>query len=450
MSNPHSDIGRKRQRAIYVAGVGGQRPLVPVAQAELEKAAQAAMSPAAWAYVAGGAGRESTLDANRAAFERWRIVPRVLRDVEHRDLSIELFGQSLPSPLLLCPIGVLGLAHKEADLAVARAAATLRVPYIFSNQASVPMETCAAAMGDAPHWFQLYWSRSDELVASFVRRAGACRCSAIVLTLDTTMLGWRPRDLDLGSLPFMQGQGIAQYTSDPVFRTQLGRANPSADAKAMADRPDEPRSGDGSSGTTRPTSETKPPLNLQTIATVLEQKANFPGGLLKNLTSGDPRAAVQRFMTTYSRPSLRWDDLKFLRSHTKLPILLKGVLHPDDAKKAVELGLDGLIVSNHGGRQIDGEIASLDALPAVAEAVNGKIPVLFDSGVRGGADVFKALALGATAVCLGRPYVYGLALAGQRGVEEVIGNVLAEFDLTLGLAGCAGVKEVTPEAVARG
>jgi lactate 2-monooxygenase len=435
MTSRHADIGRKRQRAIYVAGAGGQRPAVPVGQAALEEAAVAAMTPAARAYVAGGAGRESTMDANRAALERWRIVPRVLRNVEQRDLSIDLFGQKHPSPLLLAPIGALEMAHPEADLAVARAAAAMRVPYIFSNQASVPMETCAAAMGDAPRWFQLYWSRSNDLVASFVRRAEACGCSAIVLTLDTTMLGWRPRDLDLGSLPFIRGQGIAQYTSDPVFRAELGRANP----------PDEPRL----VGTTRPTEPSRPPLNLETIALALEQKANFPGGLLKNLMSGDPRAAVQRFMTTYSRPSLQWEDLKFLRQQTKLPVLLKGVLHPDDAKKAVELGINGVIVSNHGGRQIDGAIASLDALSAVAEAVNGRIPVLFDSGIRGGADVFKALALGATAVCLGRPYVYGLTLAGQHGVEDVIGNVLAEFDLTLGLAGCSSVREITRAALNR-
>ena len=194
---------------------------MPVAWTALEQAAQAVMSPDAWAYVAGGAGREATMDANRAAFDRWVIVPRVLRDVETRDLSIELFGRRLPSPLLLCPIGVLEMAHREADLAVARAAAALGVPYIFSNQASVPMETCAAAMGDAPRWFQLYWSRSNELVASLVKRAETCGCDAIVLTLDTTMLGWRPRDLDLGSLPFLKGQGIAQYTSDPVFRALL-------------------------------------------------------------------------------------------------------------------------------------------------------------------------------------------------------------------------------------
>jgi isopentenyl diphosphate isomerase/L-lactate dehydrogenase-like FMN-dependent dehydrogenase len=444
MSEPHSDIGRRRQRDIYVAGVGGRRPAVPVAQVELERAAQAVMSTEAWAYLAGGAGRESTMDANRAAFDRWSVVPRVLRDVERRDLSVELWGQRLPSPLLLCPIGVLELFHRDADLAVAKAAAALGVPYILSNQASVPMETCAAAMGASPRWFQLYWSRSNELVASFVRRAEACGCSAIVVTLDTTMLGWRPRDLDLGSLPFLQGQGIAQYTSDPVFRAGLRGSSVGAEP-APPSNASPPAEGGPSSATAAP----KPPLNLLTIATALEQKANFPGGLLKNLASGEPRAAVQRFLTTYSRPSLQWDDLKFLRQHTKLPLVLKGVLHPDDARKALEYGVDGLVVSNHGGRQIDGEIASLEALPTVAEAVGGKIPVLFDSGVRGGADVFRALALGATAVCIGRPYVYGLAIAGQRGVEEVVGNVLAEFDLTMGLAGCTNVAEVTREALAR-
>lgn len=440
MNSDSSDIGRSRQREIYIAGVAGHRPAVPVAAAELEKAAQLAMSPEAFAYIAGGAGRESTMVNNRAALDRWQIVPRRLRDCEQRDLSVELFGRKLPTPLLLAPIGVAEMAHRDADLAVARAAASFRVPHIFSNQASVPMEACAAVMGDAPRWFQLYWSKSNDVVASFVRRAEACGCSAIVLTLDTTMLGWRPRDLDLAYLPFLEGKGIAQYTSDPVFLREMreGRAKP----------PAEPRSVDGSSGTVRPT--TQPPLNLQTIATALAQKANFPGGLLKNLASPDPRAAVQQFVATYSRPNITWDDLKFLRQHTKLPIVLKGILHAADAKLALEHGVDGLIVSNHGGRQIDGEIGSLDALPGVVEAVAGKIPVLFDSGVRGGADVFKALALGATAVCLGRPYVYGLALAGEAGVREVISNVLAEFDLTMGLAGCRNVGEIGRESVVHG
>lgn len=367
--------------------------------------------------------------ANRAALDRWRIVPRRLRDCEARDLSVELFGRRLPAPLLLAPIGVAEMAHPDADLAVARAAAALGVPHIFSNQASVPMERCAAAMGAAPRWFQLYWSKSNDVVASFVRRAEACGCDAIVLTLDTTMLGWRPRDLGLGYLPFLQGKGIAQYTSDPVFMREVreGRLGASAPTRAA---------------------EAKPPLTLPTIATALAQKANFPGGLLKNLASGEPRAAVARFVATYSRANLTWDDLKFLRQHTRLPIVLKGILHAEDARLAVAHGADGIVVSNHGGRQIDGEIASLDALPGVVEAVGGKIPVLFDSGVRGGADVFKALALGATAVCLGRPYVYGLAVAGEAGVREVIANVLAEFDLTLGLAGCRSVGEIRRDCVA--
>lgn len=424
MNPAHADIGRQRQRAIYVAGVGGRRPLVPVAPAELEAAARAAMSPEAFAYVAGGAGREATMAANRAALDRWRIVPRRLRDCETRDLSVELFGKRLPTPLLLAPIGVAEMAHPEADLAVARAAAVWGVPHIYSNQASVPMERCAAAAGTAPRWFQLYWSRSNDVVASFARRAEACGCDALVLTLDTTMLGWRPRDLDLAYLPFLEGKGIAQYTSDPVFMRE-----------ALAAGPD-PRA-------------PRPPLSLRAVATALAQKANHPGGLLGNLTSRAPRAAVQRFIATYSRPNITWDDLKFLRAQTRLPIVLKGILHAADARLAVEHGADGVIVSNHGGRQIDGEIGALDALPGVVEAVAGRIPVLFDSGVRGGADVFKALALGARAVCLGRPYVYGLAAAGEAGVREVIGNVLAEFDLTLGLAGCASAAEVRRDAVER-
>ncbi|HLP24569.1 MAG TPA: alpha-hydroxy-acid oxidizing protein, partial [Acidobacteriota bacterium] len=210
MSQPHSDIGRSRQREIYIAGVGGKRPRVPVAPAELERAAQAAMTPEAFAYIAGGAGREVTMSNNRAALDRWQIVPRRLRDCETRETSIELFGRKLATPLLIAPIGVAEMAHRDADLAVARAAASLGVPHIFSNQASMTMEACAAVMGDSPRWFQLYWSKSNEVVASFVRRAEACGCEAIVLTLDTTMLGWRPRDLDLGYLPFLEGKGIAQ------------------------------------------------------------------------------------------------------------------------------------------------------------------------------------------------------------------------------------------------
>ena len=382
------------------------------------------MSADAFAYVAGSAGLESTAAANREAFERLRIVPRVFRDVAVRDTSIELFGRRLPTPLLLAPIGVLEMAHRDADLAVARAAAAEGVPMIFSSQASVGMEDCAAAMGEAPRWFQLYWSTSDELAASLVGRAETSGCAAIVVTLDTTLFGWRPGDLDLAFLPFSLAKGIAQYTSDPVFQ------------RLVEQRLREP----------------KPPagrITPQAVRSLVELTRRYPGTFWHNLRSGAPRAAVRLFLDIYSRPSLTWDDLAFLRGATKLPILLKGVLDPDDARIAVDRGVSGIVVSNHGGRQVDGAIASIDALPAVVDAVGDQVPVLLDSGIRGGADVFKALALGARAVLVGRPYVYGLALAGEKGVREVIRNFQAEFDLTMGLAGCRSISEVASTRLAR-
>lgn len=416
MSAPSRDPGVERQRALYLAGVAGSRPAVPTEPDGLEQRARAVMSARSYAYFAGGAGVEWTLRANRAAFDRWRIVPRVLRDVSTRDTSVELLGQRLPVPILLAPIGVLELAHPEADLAAARAAASLGLPLIFSTQASVPMEPCAAAMGASPRWYQLYWSRVDELMLSFVRRAEACGCRAIVVTLDTTFLGWRPRDLELGHLPFLRGMGIAQYTSDPVFQASLSQP-PAMEPPRVRVTP-------------------------SSLATLVEQAARHPGSLFGNLASGRGRAAVRRFLEVFSRPSLTWSDLDRLRAVTRLPILLKGVLHPDDARRAVDAGMSGVIVSTHGGRQVDGSVASLDALPAVVVAVAGRVPVLLDSGVRTGADVFKALALGAAAVCVGRPWVYGLALAGEEGVRSVLQNLWAEFDLTLALTGCRAVGEV--------
>ena len=411
-----------RQTEIYLAGTRGVRPRVPVDADRLEQAAQRAMSREAFAYTAGGAGSESTVRANRAAFDRWRIVPRVLRDVSIRNTSIDLFGRRLPAPLVLSPIGVLELMHRDADLAVARAAASLGVPMVFSNQASVPMEACAAAMGDAPRWFQLYWSKDDELVESLVHRAERCGCEVIVVTLDTTLLGWRTRDLELGHLPFLLGKGIAQYTSDPVFMRKLREP---LDAPAPA----------------------RGRLTLGALRSALAMSGAVPGGRLRNLKSGDALAAVRRFVATYSRTSLTWSDLPFLRERTRLPIVLKGVLHPDDARRAVDAGVDGVLVSNHGGRQVDGSIAALDALPSIVDAVAGSVPVLFDSGVRGGADVFRALALGARAVGIGRPYAYGLALAGEAGVREVIGNILAELELTMALAGGATVPDIGRDAL---
>jgi len=406
-----------RQREIYLPGTSGQTPAVPVDLDQLEAQAKAKMSARAYTYIAGGAGKEETIHHNRTAFGQWRIQPRMLRDVSERDMSIELFGQKLASPFLLAPIGVLEMAHAEADIAVGRAAARFGIPMIFSNQASVPMEETAAAMGDAPYWFQLYWSKSNDLVASLVERAEKCGCGAIVVTLDTTMLGWRIQDLDLAHLPFLQGQGIAQYVSDPVFQKLL-------------DEPEEA------------TEQPKQKLNYDTIRNVVQLMRNYPGGFFENFRSRRPLKAVRKFIDIYTNPALNWDDLPFLRKHTNLPIILKGILHPDDARKAIDVGVDGLIVSNHGGRQVDGAISAIEALPEVVSSVEGQLPVLMDSGIRSGADAFKALALGAKAVCIGRPYVYGLTLGGEFGVAEVLKNMLADFDLTMGLAGCTSVEEI--------
>jgi lactate 2-monooxygenase len=344
----------------------------------------------------------------------------MLRDVSVRDTSIELFGIKLQSPILLAPIGVLELAHPNADVAVAKAAAAMNVPYIFSNQASRPMEEVSSVMGNSHRWFQLYWSKSNELIKSFVQRAEKCGCTAIVVTLDTTMLGWRTRDLDVAYLPFLEGKGIAQYTSDPVFQELMNEAEP----------------------------RTKRSITLYSIAGLLKIIKSYPEkNFLTKLVSGRPVKAVQKFISIYSNPALAWNDLKYLKDVTKLPIILKGILQADDARKAIDFGMNGVIVSNHGGRQVDGSISSIDALPLVVEAVQNKIPVLMDSGIRGGADIFKAQALGARAVCIGRPYVYGLAVAGEQGVKEILQNMLADFELTMGLAGCKNIAEITRENI---
>jgi lactate 2-monooxygenase len=413
--------GRQRQADIYLAGARGRKPRVPQSAAVLERAARRAMSREGFAYIAGGAGLETTMKENRAAFERVRIVPRMLRGPGTRKLEVELFGRTLPAPILIAPVGVLEMAHRDGDVAVARAAAATAVPMIFSSQASRPLEECAAAMGDAPRWFQLYMSTSDELVHSFVSRAERAGCEAIVVTLDTTMLGWRLRDLDLGYLPFLAGKGIAQYVSDPAFQRLVDEAPP-------------PERG---------------AVTPAAIRALWRLARAYPGSTWANLRSPRPRQAVRTFLDVFARPSLNWADLGSVRDATRLPILLKGILHPDDARRALDVGVDGFVVSNHGGRQVDGAIASLDALPGIVEAVGARVPVLLDSGIRGGADVFKALALGATAVLIGRPYCYGLAVAGEAGVREVIQNFVADFDLTSGLAGCASLAEIGRESVTR-
>lgn len=411
------------QRDIYLRGFAGNIPRVPIDWNALEEKARASMSLHAWAYIAGGAGLESTVSSNRSDFEAVKIVPRMLRDTSQRDTSVNVLGSTLASPLFLAPVGVLEMVHPEADVAVAKAAASLGVPYIFSNQSSRPMEEVAAVMGDSPRWFQLYWSKSNDLVASFVQRAERIGCSAIVVTLDTTHLGWRTRDLSLAYLPFLEGKGIAQYTSDPVFQRLMDEPAPAME---------------------------RPRITPALLSGLVKMVNAYPGsGFFRKLKSGRPQKAVQKFTSIYSNPALTWKDLSFLRQHTKLPILLKGILHPDDASMALDHGMNGIIVSNHGGRQVDGSISTIAALPAIAAAVRGKVPVLLDGGIRGGADMFKAIALGATAVCIGRPYVYGLAVAGAEGVSEVLRNLMAEFYFTMGLAGINKVNEITPDTLAR-
>jgi isopentenyl diphosphate isomerase/L-lactate dehydrogenase-like FMN-dependent dehydrogenase len=379
------------QFEIYLAGQAGRRPELPhFTAADWERAFADTVTPEAHGYVAGAAGSEDTLRENLEAFRRWRIVPRMLRDISARDLRLELFGTELGAPVLLAPVGVQAIVHPEGELATARAAASVGVPMIHSTAASHSIEDVASALGETPRWFQLYWPNDAELAASFVERAEAAGYSAIVLTLDTFMLAWRPRDLGAAYLPFLKGIGIANYLSDPVFRAALERS------------PEE-----------------------------------------------DLPAAIGHWAAIFSDPTVTWDRLGFLREHTGLPILLKGILHPVDARRAVDAGIDGVIVSNHGGRQVDGAIAALDALPEVVTAVPDGYPVLFDGGIRGGADVVKALALGAQAVLLGRPYVWGLGAAGEDGVRQVLRSLLAEIDLTMALSGLTALAQVSDEILRR-
>jgi isopentenyl diphosphate isomerase/L-lactate dehydrogenase-like FMN-dependent dehydrogenase len=376
------------QYEIYGAGLGGHAPELPIAPAAWEERFRASVPAQAYDYIAGGAGSEDTMRANLEAFRRRRLVPRMLRDVEARDLGVRLLGADLPAPLLLAPIGVQGIVHEEGELAPARAASALGVPVVLSTAATRSNEEVAAACGDGPRWFQLYWSRDRDVIESLVGRAERAGYRAIVVTVDNQLLAWRPRDLATAYLPFLQGIGIAHYLTDPVFRAQLER----------------------------------PPEE-------------------------DLPAAVGRWASIATNPALDWDDLAFLRERTRLPILLKGILHPDDARRAVDAGLDGVVVSNHGGRQLDGAVATLDALPTVVAAVPDGFPVLLDSGIRTGADIVKALALGARAVLLGRPYVWGLGVAGEEGVRAVLRGLLADLDLTLALSGHRAVGELSPDVL---
>ena len=390
---PSSQIpsGPLRQQQIYTACLTGDALSIPASLEILEQKAKEILPPPAFDYVAGGAGGEDTVRANRQAFYRWRIVPRMLRDVSKRELSVEVLGERLPAPVILGPVGVQGILHANGEIASARAAAGLGLPFVLSTASSRTIEEVAQAAGAAgggPRWFQLYWGKNPDLTANMLERAEQAGYRVLVVTLDTTMLAWRERDLQHAYLPFILGQGIANYLSDPVFR-----------------------------------------------------------GLLPQPPEQNPAAAIQLWASLFSNTALTWNDIPFLRKHTRLPIILKGILHADDAARAVDAGVDGIIVSNHGGRQVDGATASLDALPVIARQVNGRVPVLFDGGIRRGADILKALALGARAVLLGRLYTWGLAVGGELGVLDVVTNLLADFDLTLALSGHVCCRDLDPSAL---
>jgi lactate 2-monooxygenase len=378
------------QNEIYLAGLSGVVPSLPMSFAELERRAELALPPGTWSYVAGGAGDEHTQRANRSAFEHWGLVPRMLRATTERDLSVELFGTTFPTPVFLAPIGVIGICTQDGhgDLAAARAAAATGVPMVASTLSQDPLEDVAAEFGETPGFFQLYCPTDPEVAASLVHRAEAAGYRGIVVTLDTWVTGWRPRDLSTSNFPQLRGRCLANYFSDPVFRSRLQKT------------PEE-----------------------------------------------DPGAAILTWALTFGRP-LAWDDLAWLRTLTALPIVLKGICHAEDARRAVDAGFDGIYVSNHGGRQANGGLAAIDCLGDVAAAVPD-VPVLFDSGVRSGTDVVKALALGATAVGIGRPLIYGAALDGAKGIEHVLTTMLAEADLLMAVDGYPTVANLGPDAIRR-
>ncbi|HEY2505981.1 MAG TPA: alpha-hydroxy-acid oxidizing protein [Streptosporangiaceae bacterium] len=378
------------QEEIYLNGLTGKVPDVPTDLSRLEDAARAVMTQRAFDYIAGSAGSGDTAQENLAAMRRWRIVPRMLTDVSTPSFGVTVLGTDLTVPFVLAPIGVLGIAHPDGELAVARAAAAEHVPMILSTAASTTIEDVAAANSGGQRWYQLYWPKDRAVAASLLGRAQAADYHVLVVTLDTRMLAWRPRDLDNGYLPFLGGVGIQNYLSDPAFQAGLGA-----------------------------------------------------------LAQDDLQSAVLRYTQIFGDSSLTWADVPFLRQHWHGPVVLKGILSVADALRAAEAGMDGIVVSNHGGRQVDGAVASLDALPMIAEAVGSRLTVLFDSGIRGGADMLKALALGAQAVLLGRPYAYGLALGGEAGVRHVLRALRNDFELTARLAGVANLSELSPEWLQR-
>ena len=350
-------LGVLRQTAIYRAGVSGRRPRVPTDATQLEARARKAMPREAYAYIAGGAGTGATVRANREGFDRWRIVPRMLRDVSERDTAVELLRPpARDRRSCSCPVGVLEMVDDDADLAVARAARAEGVPMIFSNQASRPMEACARELGDSPALVPALLEHLERPRRELRRARRGVRLRGDrghARHDDARLAHARPRHR-LPAVPARQGdRAVHERPGVPADHRRGARGARQGRAAASRRRPRCARS--------------------------CSSRAPTPTRFVPSLRSGHARAAVQTFTRIYSRPSLTWEDLPFLRERTKLPILLKGILHPDDARRAIDEGIDGIVVSNHGGRQVDGATSTIEALPGIAAAVDGRIPIVLDS-----------------------------------------------------------------------
>ena len=376
---------------VFQKGLQFQRPPITFDTTQWEPKAKKVMSENSRNYVSGNAGTGSSDENNRAAFRKWGFVPNRLTGAkEFPDLSVTLFGKKYPFPVAICPVGVQKIFHPDGEWATAAAANKEHVPYIFSSASATSIEDVAKANGDGPRWFQLYWPdmAHSEVTKSLLSRAQSHGYDVLAVNVDTFIMGWRPCDMDDGYSPFLRPDhvGTEMGFTDPVYR------------KIFKDKHGKE---------------------------VEEDLATASAEWSQIFIPGKPHG---------------WKDLQFLREHWKGPIVVKGIQSVADAEACIAAGMDGIYVSNHGGRQVDAGVSSLDMLAEIAEAVGDRTEIIFDSGVRNGLDVAKALALGAKMVAIGRPFVYGLALEGETGVRHVIRSILGELDLSLHLTGISSVQ----------
>jgi len=399
-------------------------PIFSTNHREWERLAKLAVPAPNFGYVYGSANDGQTNRANQEAFRRYRLRPRMLVNATRRDVHVDLFGVRYDSPIIAAPVGVQKIMHAEAEEATAKACHELKIPIIMSSAATRTIEQVATANSDGHRWFQLYWPKpqDEEITISLLQRAKDNGFTVLVVTLDTFTLGWRPTDLDTAYLPFLWGDGCQIGLSDPVFNRRYAEAQ-GQDQRSAGEK-------------------------LREAYDLLRRPGTIYGAA-KILWNVNVLKQSQAWLAVLNSGTYRqWEHLKILRKYWDGPIVLKGIQTAEDARHAIDHGMDGIIVSNHGGRQVDGAIASLDALAEIAadnKVKESNITLLFDSGVRTGSDVLKALALGAKAVLIGRPYMYGLAIAGQAGVKHVFRSILADMDVTLGNIGKTSLSELSRE-----